>query len=181
MRGIIPHTVTLDALAPKDVEQLLSRRYAYLRRGRKLVPPVSTEAAAELYARYDGQLRDFLRLLSGAVQRQAGLAPGVPADAEQVVNLMAPRYYVQQLVEKIGDSDATHLANIYRDQKLCDTFRIADAAKAIGITQASASKFVQRLLAAGIIVQASSAGRNIYYQLANGDNTIALGAAVTLR
>ena len=174
VRGIIPHTITLDALTPNEVELLLNRRYEHLRRGRTLVPPVSAEAAAELYARYDGQLRDFLRLLSGAVQRQAGLAPGAPLAADQVVNLMAPRYYAEQLVAKIGDGDSGHLATIFRNQKLSETFRVTDAAKAIGITQASASKFVQRLLAAGIIVQASAAGRNIYYQLAHGDNTIAL-------
>ena len=174
VRGIIPHTITLDALSRNDVELLLNRRYEHLQRGRKLVPPVSADAAAELYARYDGQLRDFLRLLSGGVQRQAGLAPGVPLSAEQIVNLMAPRYFAEQLVAKIGDGDAEHLATIYRDQKLHGTFRVTDAAHALAITQASASKFVQRLLAAGIIVQASSAGRNIYYRLASGDNTIAL-------
>lgn len=171
--GIVPFAVTLGPLAPDEVAELLERRYAHLRRGRTFTAPVAPDVAAAIYRRYRGDLRDFLRLLSRAVQHQALTAPGQPADAESLIRSMAPLYW-PDLVRQLGQADAEHLAAILGRESYDAEFRVADAAARTGMTQASASKLVQRLLATGIIEQTRTAGKNVYYRLASGDATVAL-------
>jgi hypothetical protein len=176
--GIMPFAVTLGPLAPEEVAELLQRRYAHLQRGLTVTPPVAPVVAAAIYRRYRGDLRNFLRLLSRAVQHQAISAPGQPVDAETLVGTMAPLYW-PDLVRKLGHADADHLAAIVTGEAYDVEFRVADAAARTGITQASASKLVQRLLAADVIEQTRTAGKSVFYRLANGDVTVALRLAGT--
>ena len=172
--GIVPVAVTLEPLAPEEVAELLARRYAHLQRGRRLVPPISPEVAAGLYARYHGDLRNFLRLLSRAVQQQAVHAPGVPLDEAGVVRMMAPVYW-REAVAALGAGDAEHLAAAYRGQSVGAELRVADVAGRAGVTQAAASRLVQRLAASGALAHARTAGKSVYYRLGAGDLSVALG------
>lgn len=172
--GIVPFAVTLGPLAPEEVAELLERRYAHLRRGRTLTRPVQPEVAAAIYRRYHGDLRNFLRLLSRAVQHHAITAPGQSMDAETLVQTMAPLYW-PDLVRHVGQADAEHLAAVLAGAADDAEFRVADVAARAGITQASASKLVQRLATAGAIAQARSVGKSVYYRVAVGDLSIALG------
>ena len=173
--GIIPFAVDLEPLPPEAVAEVLQRRYQHLRRGRNLTPPVQPEVAAALYRRYRGDLRNFLRLLSRAVQHHAITSPGTPLGASELVTLMAPRYW-PELVKRVGETDARHLAAIYAGKPYGAEFRVADAVQAIGnISQPAASKLVQRLLAAGVVAQSRAEGKSVYYRLRSGDLTIALG------
>jgi hypothetical protein len=172
--GVVPFAVTLEPLAPAEVAELLARRYEHLRRGARFTPPVAPDVAARLYTRYRGDLRNFLRLLSRAVQQHAATAPGHPLDAAALVALMAPAYWAG-LVRLVGPADAAHLAAIYRGQAPEAEFRVTEAAARTGLTQAAASKIVQRLAAAGAIEPARTEGKSVYYRLHSGDVTVALG------
>ncbi|MFL5576679.1 MAG: AAA family ATPase [Gemmatimonadaceae bacterium] len=173
--GIIPFAVDLEPLPAEAIAEVLHRRYQHLRRGRNLTPPIEPAVAAALYERYHGDLRNFLRLLSRAVQHHAITSPGRPLGAGELVALMAPRYW-PDLVKRIGEPDARHLAVIYAEKLYDAEFRVADAVQAIGtMTQPAASKLVRRLLAAGVITQSRVDGKSVYYRLRTGDLTIALG------
>lgn len=175
--GTIPFAITLDPLSAGEVEELLGRRYRHLRMGIRLTPPVSPTDGATLYRRYRGQLRAFLSLLSNAVQRHAAYAPGVPLSVADVVATMAPTFHVEKLVKRIGAADAESLAAVLSGAAFDTEFRVADVVTARRITQAAASKFVQRLLAAEVIRQVRTQGKSVYYQVAHGDLTVALNLA----
>lgn len=172
--GIVPFAADLDPLAPEAVAELLRRRYQHLQRGRRLVPPIEPDVAAELYRRYQGDLRNFLRLLSRAVQHHAVTTPGEPLGLPQIVALMAPRYWVD-LIKRVGEADAQRLAAVYKGRAHDAEIRVSETAQAAAITQAAASKLVQRLLAAGVIAKSRVEGKSVYYRLRAGDVTVALG------
>lgn len=175
--GIIPFAVPLEPLAPDQVAELLARRYRHLRTGIRLTEPVAPRDGAALYRRYRGQLRAFLSLLSNAVQRHAAFAPGLPLSVQDVVSTMAPTFHVEKLVKRIGAADAGALAKVLAGKSFDGEFRVTDLASVTGSTQAGASKLVQRLLAANVIRQSRTQGKSVYYQLANGDLTVALNLA----
>jgi hypothetical protein len=172
--GIVPLAATLAPLAPAEVIELLTRRYEHLRRGVRFTPPVEPEGAAALYERYRGDLRNFLRLLSRGVQRHAVTSPGESLTTRSVIVLMAPTYR-SELLARIGASDASYLATVYRDRHASDEFRVTEVVAHTSLTQAAASKFAQRLVAAGVIEQSRTAGKSIYYRLRGGDVSVALG------
>jgi hypothetical protein len=175
--GIIPFAIPLKPLAPDEVAELLTRRYGHLRRGMHLVPPVAPDDGAALYRRYHGQLRAFLSLLSNAVQRHAASAPGTALRVADVVAVMAPTFRDEKLVGRIGPADTESLAKVMAGQPFDAEFRVTGVASALGVTQAAASKFAQRLIKAGVIRQSRTQGKSIYYQLAHGDVTVALNLA----
>lgn len=172
--GIVPLATTLMPLAPAELAELLRRRYEHLRRGTRFTAPVDADVAAVLYERYRGDLRNFLRLLSRAVQHHAVTARGEALDASTLVALMAPAYWAE-MVSRFGAADATHLTTIYRGEHAAAEFRVAEVAARTGLTQAASSKIVQRLVAAGAIEQARTDGKSVYYRLAGGDLSVALG------
>ena len=127
---MVPFAVTLAPRAPAEVAELLARRYEHLRRGARFTPPVAPDVAARLYTRYPGDLRNFLRLLSRAVQQHAVTAPGHPLDEAALVALvalMAPSYRAE-LVGLVGPVDAAHLAAVDRGQAPEAEFRVTEAA-----------------------------------------------------
>ena len=79
------------------------------------------------------------------------------------------------LIDKIGDSDMARLQAIMTDQAFGAEFRVADVQARCRMTQAGASKLVQRLVAAAVIAPTRRLGKNHYYALAGGPVSIALG------
>lgn len=77
--SITAQPVTLEPLSADAIRSLLDVRYRQLRRGRSFTPPVTLDVAATLYARFYGDLRSFLQLLSGSLAKcgagYAALAP----------------------------------------------------------------------------------------------------------
>jgi hypothetical protein len=172
--GIIPLSVTLGPLTPSEVRLLLEKRYAHLRNGFQFTPPVATADAEALYARYHGHLRDFLRLLSGAVQRHAVTAAGTSLSAEHVVRTMAATY-ATGLTSRITNEDARALATTLVGQPFDAEFRVTDIEQRSGATQALASRLVARLLERGVISESRRRGRSVFYRVRHGDDTVALG------
>lgn len=173
--GIIPFAVTLEPLDRAQVAELLERRYRHLQRGVRPAPPVAPEVAATLYARYHGHLRDFLRLLSGAVQRQANIAPGTPLGADDVVTLVQSRYYRDVLVKRIGQADAEHLRTVLAGKPHETEFRAADIKLTTGMSHTAAGKLIRRLLEAGVVAQTRERANSTYFRIVSGDATVALG------
>lgn len=171
--GIIPFAITLGPLSADDVGALLELRYRHFQKGQRLIPPVSTEVAKALYARYEGHLRQFLSLLSNAAQRHAGHAPGIPLGAQDVLGTMATTLF-EQLCRKIERQDAEYLRNAVRGMPFDAEFRVKEVHGANAMSQPAASKLVARLAAAGVIAHVRDAGTSTYYRVAHGDHTVAL-------
>ena len=175
--GIFPAAETLEPLAPMQVQRLLERRYAHLRiRGRILTPPIEAAAAARLYTLYQGDLRNFLRLLGDAADRLLGLHGVEPLTEEVVLRNMAPQYE-RWLRRQIGETDFGYLAAITEAAEAIDPeFRVTDAARILGVSQPAASQMVERLRREGVIHQTRTRGRSVYYRPV-GSALIALGIA----
>ena len=174
--GIIPFTVTLGALSPSEVAELLERRYRHLQLGSQRPRPIPIDVAAELYQRYQGNLRDFLRLLSNAAQHHAQKAPGVPLSVADVVSIMAPLMRPQKLIKRIGELDTSYLEKTLRGAGADPAFRVTEVVQRNQpLTQAGASKLVRRLVDSGVIAERRKEGPSTYYGLTHGDLTIALG------
>lgn len=170
---IIDRPVTLGPLSPKEVTELLTRRYRHLQMGVHANPPIAPEVAARIYTRFAGELRAFLGLLGEAVRAWAPLHPGQPMEASDVIATIGPTAR-RELAEKIGENNTMRLQEIMVGQPFDAEFRVADVQRRCGMTQAGASKLVMRLAAAGVIAPTRSQGKSHYYSLAGGAVSIAL-------
>lgn len=176
--GIFPAAETLEPLAPVQVEQLLERRYAHLRiRGRDLTPPIQAAAAARLYTLYQGDLRNFLRLLGDAADRLLGLHGVEPMSEQVVLRNMAPQYE-RLLLRQIGENDLGHLTRIAGATAAAAggelEFRVTDAARILKVSQPAGSQLVERLLRERVIRRSRTVGRSVYYRPV-GSVLVALG------
>jgi hypothetical protein len=170
---IIDRPVTLDALTPSEVAELLARRYAHLRLGIHQTPPIPPAVAAVLYERFAGELRGFLGLLSAAVRAWAPRNAGLPMSLRAVIDTMGPTTRAV-LVATIGENDAARLDAIVTGQAFDAEFRVTEVKERCAMTQAGASKLIQRLAAAGVIRPTRRDGKSAYYTLAGGALSIAL-------
>ena len=163
--GIFPAADTLLPLTPAEVEQLLARRYLHLRiRGRTLVEPIIPHDAAELYALYQGDLRNFLRLLSDASERILGLRSVTPMTQAEVL-LHASGEYQRHIRSRMSQNDFEHVARLVAGYGGADPeFRVTDAARLLKMSQPSASELVQRLVDRRVIRQTRTSGRSVYYR-----------------
>jgi len=173
--GIVPLVTDLGPLAPEEIPTLLDRRYAQLRAGVRLVAPVAPPDAVALYRRYEGDLRNYLRLLSNAVQRTPVVGAPAPLTVAAVVQTMAEPYR-RALVRQFGAVDAGHLAAIVAGTAAGVRFRVADVATRTGLKQPSATELVERLRARGVIRHDGTEGRSTYYRL-RADAEVAFGLA----
>lgn len=163
--GIFPAAETLQPLRPAQIEQLLQRRYEYLRMtGRSLVEPIEPGEAAGLYALYQGDLRNFLRLLSDAADRILGVRGVVPMTQADVLRHAAVDYQ-RQFRARLSGNDFEHLAKLVDGRTGADSeFRVADAARLLSLSQPSASDLVQRLAGRRMVRQTRTSGRSVYYR-----------------
>ncbi len=161
--GIFPAAETLQPLASDEMEMLLARRYKHLKiAGRRVVPPIEPAVAADLYALYQGDLRNFLRLLADAAERGLGLSGVRPMTAEEVVRHTAAEY-AQNLRTRVGEGDFAHLQAITSELSDPPEFRVTEAARTLKIKQSSASQLVDRLAKAGVIRRIRTVGKSVYY------------------
>ena len=142
--GIFPQALALDALPPAAVERLIELRYKHLKiRGQNLTPPIEPGQAARLYALYQGDLRNFLRLLTEAAKGLLGVQ-GVRPMGEAEVRRFGAAEYERKLRERLGGDDFGHLARILADHADAEV-RVTEAARSTRMSQGAASKLVQRL------------------------------------
>lgn len=163
--GIFPAADVLRPLTPAEIELLLERRYAHLGMdGRPLVEPIVPSEAAGLYALYQGDLRNFLRLLSDAADRILGVRAVAPMAQTEVLRHAAADYQ-RQFRSRLSPNDFEHLAGLVAGHGGADPeFRVTDAARLLKLSQPSASELVQRLLERRLLRQTRTAGRSVYYR-----------------
>lgn len=163
--GIFPAAETLSPLAPAEIQRLLERRYEHLQiPGQRYIAPVEPEVAAELYALYQGDLRNFLRLLGDASERELGLQGPRPMSTAAILRSVNAGY-VLVLRRQLGDNDFAALATITESFRGADPeFRVTDAAHVLKYSQSAASQFVERLLQQRVIRRTRTEGRSVYYR-----------------
>jgi hypothetical protein len=161
--GIFPAAETLEPLVPDEIASLLARRYEHLKVPKqRLTPPIEPEVAARIYRLYQGDLRNFLRLLGDAAERILGLHGVQPMTEEGVLRAMAPAY-AAELRDTIGENDAEHLARIVAAFHGGE-FRVTDAVDALNMPGGSVSPLVERLLNHRVIRRTRTEGRSVYYR-----------------
>ncbi|HET7234361.1 MAG TPA: hypothetical protein VFJ16_30385 [Longimicrobium sp.] len=163
--GIFPAAETLQPLEPRQIEQLLQRRYEHLALpGQRRVAPVEPAAAAELYRLYQGDLRNFLRLLGDAAERELGLHGAQPMTTSAIVRAVSTDYALI-LHRQIGEGDFASLGRIIGAFGGADPeFRVTDAARILKYSQSAASQFVERLSAHRVVIRTRAEGRSVYYR-----------------
>lgn len=173
--GIFPAAETLKPLDAAEIQRLLELRYEHLRiPDRAVVEPISPADGARIYALYQGDLRNFLRLLGDAAERGLGLGGVRPMTDTEVLFQMAPEYQ-RTLRQRLGAGDFDHLAKLVAASAGSDpVFRVTDAASILHIAQPSASQVVERLLKGRAIRYTRSRGRSVYYR-PTGEALVALG------
>ena len=162
--GIVPLVAELPPLTAEEMTALLTRRYERLRVGLRFVPPIAPDAAETLYRRYAGDLRNFLRLLSNAVQRAPMAGRPEPLSARGVVQTMAAPYR-RTLAQKLGEVDLGHLAAVAEGGSPGLRVRAADLAVRTGLAKGSVSELLARLESKGALRHDATEGRNTYYRL----------------
>jgi hypothetical protein len=171
--GIFPQALVLESLPPAAVERLLELRYRHLKiRGQSVTPPIDPGEAARLYALYQGDLRNFLRLLTEAAEALLGMH-GVRPMTEPEVRRFGAAEYEKKLRERLGEDDFNHLRRILAEHADADV-RVTDAARSTRMSQGAASKLIQRLEHKRAIHPTRTAGKSRYYR-PYGDVLIAFG------
>ena len=172
--GIFPQSLKLMPLPAAELKQLLIRRYEHLAlTGHTLTPPIEPDEAARLYALYQGDLRNFLRLLTEAAEVLLGV-PGIRPMTELEVRRFAALEYQEKLRDRLGQDDFEQLQRIVAAHG-ADEVRVADAVKATRLSQPTVSRLFQRLEAKNAIGPTRAVGKNRYYRPA-GDVLVAFGA-----
>ncbi|HEX6747578.1 MAG TPA: AAA family ATPase [Longimicrobium sp.] len=171
--GIFPEPIVLNALTQAEVSELIRRRYAFLTVNRTaMVPPVDPEVAAGLYQLYQGDLRNFLRLLSDAAALALGVEGIEPMTSERIVAVAAPRY-AKSIERRIGAADMAYLSQAVR-KSMGGEVNVTAIAQTTGLGQSGASRLMSRLRESGLVVQSRTEGKRVFYRPA-GQVLIALG------
>ena len=154
LRGVFGVPEIISPLEPDAVQDLLQRRYEYLKINRdEAVPPfVTDDSLTELYRLFKGDLRSTLQALEEAAKRLAPLAehPTDPMD-EHALRRVLKNVYQQMVRARL---DATALRHVERlaAKVGSDPFTRADFAKAIERTDRQ-SRVILSELEANEIVQ----------------------------
>jgi len=161
--GIFPVAETLLPLTAPQIAELLSRRFRHLRLPRReMTPPVEPETASRLYGLYQGDLRNFLRLLSDAADLGLGLAAIRPMEADEILQLVRPGYR-RALESSVGERDADYLEKLIagtRDEGV--EFRVTDAERLLSLK--GGSQLLTRLEERGAVREVRREGRSIFYR-----------------
>jgi hypothetical protein len=163
--GIFPAAETLQPLAAHEIQRLLERRYEHLQvPGQRYTAPVEPAVAAEIYALYQGDLRNFLRLLGDASERGLGLHGPRPMSTEAILRSVSAEYALL-LRRQIGDNDFAALGAIVNSYRGADPeFRVTEAAQVLRYSQSAASQLVDRLLQHRVLHRTRVEGRSTYYR-----------------
>lgn len=167
------------ALAPLDagaLRALLDTRYRRLRRGRAFTPPVPLDVAEALYARFHGDLRSFLQLLSRAAERALPGDGRTPMDEDLILGA-AGALYRERLVQRLGEDLFGYLEATLRSVAPAVEFRAADLAKAAGVSRARATQVVDKLLERRVVRRGRTEQASKYL-VPSGEARVALDAAL---
>jgi hypothetical protein len=173
--GIFPQALVLEPLPVAAVEKLIELRYRHLSApDAELTAPIEPAVAARLYALYQGDLRNFLRLLTEASEALLGV-DGIRPMTEAEVRRFGAVEYERKVRARLGDEDFVHLHRIV-ERHGGGEVRVTDAMKATRLKQSSASHLFTRLEAKRAIRPTRTEGRSRFYRPL-GDVLVAFGVA----
>ena len=174
----MPLVVDLPPLTADEVGQVLARRYEALRaERRRLVPPVAPEAVPALYARYAGNLRGFLRLLSRAAQATP-VVDAVPLSAAVLLERAAAPLRAE--LRRVVRDDYPPLERIAQEAVGPDgSVRQAALPKQLGLVKSSVSELVARLEHHRVLRLARESARGGRELRLSPDAEVAFGLAPT--
>lgn len=163
--GIFPAAETLQPLSPAEIQRLLKRRYEHLQiPGHRYIAPVEPAVAAEIYTLFQGDLRNFLRLLGDASERELGLHGPRPMAADAILRSVGAEYALL-LRRQIGDNDFAALCAVVESYRgAVPEFRVTDATQVLKYSQSAASQFIDRLLQHRVLHRTRVVGRSTYYR-----------------
>lgn len=173
--GIVSQPIVLGPLPPADVAEMLGHRYRHLHEGSASapVPPMEPDAAAALYALYQGDLRAFLILLTQAAEALLGL-DGIRPMREDEVRRFGTQLYARLLRERLGEDDYQYTNRILAEHGARE-FRVTEISGVTGLSQGAASQLARRLETSKAIRQTRIEGRSTYYR-ATGEVLVAFNA-----
>lgn len=174
--SIMTQPVVLAPLDAGGLRALLETRYRQLRRGRAFTPPVPLEVAAALYARFHGDLRSFLQLLSRAAERALPGDGRTPMDEGMILGAVEGLYR-ERLTQRLGEDLFGYLEATLRTVAPAVEFRAADLAKAAGVSRARATQVVDRLLERRVVRRGRTEQASKYL-VPSGDAQVALDAVL---
>ncbi len=180
--GYFQDSIRLAHLTSTEVRDALAERYQHLKQGtRSYIAPVALEAAAELYTRYEGDLRNFLRMLEQATTAMSGTSAPQSLEAADVRGRITPRYW-ERLVSDVGAVVATHFKHTVRGASgrvavpVLREFRQKDMQDRAEVKGPATQAAMKALIEAQYIHFVRSDGPSKYYRI-TGDAAMALDAA----
>lgn len=170
--GIMPPPIALEPLSDEDVLSALRLRYTALRRGRRLIEPITAEAVRVLYQRYRGDLRNFLRVLSNGV-KAAAVAPATSLTVSDIVRGVAYEYQ-RTLATRIGIEEMRRLHRMFDSGEVGVSIRATEVAQRLKLSLPTATRLLASFESVGVIRRSHVDGRSVYYAM-TGDTSVALG------
>ncbi|MEJ7810601.1 MAG: ATP-binding protein [Gemmatimonadaceae bacterium] len=172
--SITAQPVSLAPLLPGELRLLLDVRYQALRRGRRFTPPVELPVAEALYARFYGDLRSFLQLLSRAAER-ALPADGQTPMSEAMILGAVGALYRERMTKRVGEEAFRALELALRAVAPATEFRAADLARVAGVSRARATQVVEKLLEKKVVRRLRQE-ESSKYLAPTGETSVALDA-----
>jgi len=175
LRSVFGVSNALGPLSSDGFQQLLARRYGYLRADPRaeVRPPVAHDATAALYALYGGDLRGTLRTLESAARELIGLTepPGAPISLEQLRTVIRPLLDAEAHAS-LGETLLDYLCRLSAlDQP---EFTQSDLVRHWELTQGTVSQNLRELQSRGYVREVRREGRKIWYAL-SGTARLLLG------
>lgn len=153
LRGVFGVPEIISPLEPQEVQELLQRRYEYLKVNKdEPVPPfVTDDSLTDLYRLFQGDLRSTLQALEEAAKRLAPLAehPTDPMD-EQALRRVLKNVYQQMVRARLDETALRHVERIAATVG-SEPFTRADLAKAIDRTDRQSRAILSDLQVNGIV------------------------------
>ena len=177
--SITAQPVHLAPLSPAELRALLDVRYRTLQRGRRFTPPVELAVAESLYARFYGDLRSFLQLLSRAAERALPADGQTPMSEAMILGAVGAPYR-ERLVRRVGEEALRALEGALRAVAPATEFRAADLARAAGVSRARATQVVDRLLEKKVVRRLRQE-ESSKYLVPTGEASVALEAVLRSR
>lgn len=173
VRSVFGITQPLEPLSLAEVNELLERRYKYLRLNSRKPPiaPVERAAVAEVYELFRGDLRGTLRALEQAAERLAGYGDPAtaPMSAPDIRRILGP-LYLAELGHAVPQSAARMLLAMKKFSER--SFMQKELMKQLQLPQSTLSENLQALQRQGYVEASGREGRAIVYRLAGAARLI---------
>lgn len=177
--SVFPTPEPLEPLTEEEFLALLRRRYEYLalRKDQAVRPPVTDEAALDVYRMFSGDLRGTLRALQEGTEALIGYgeaSPVAPIDTEALLGVLGPRYRAafegrkgasERLIEQFD------LLNRFQNRE----FTKSELQELWDVSVGRVSQILLPLIDDGYIVRSGRRGREHLFRLTGAGHLVLRG------